>query len=329
MSTEFLGLVLLGMLIAGIFVGFPIAFTLIILATFFGYISFGDTVFYQMYFQTLGLMKEGTLAAAPLFIFMGYILERAGLMERLFRSFQFILAPVRGSLYLGVLGTATLFATATGIIGASVTVMGMMAAPAMRRAGYDHKMSAGVIAAGGCLGILIPPSVMLLVMGPVVGVSVIELFAATLVPGLILAGLYVGYAMIRSYLNPELGPPLPLEDRATSYWQIIVEFVSGIVPLAVIMFSALGSIILGIATPTEAAGMGALGSLLLTIVYGRLTWPILRDACQRTLTTSSLVLFLAVASNIYGAVFTRLGTGTLITETMLSLPLPPMGLLAV
>ena len=329
MSPEILGLVLLGTLIAGIFVGFPIAFTLIILATAFGYMVFGDTVFYQMYFQTLGLMKEGTLAAAPLFIFMGYILERAGLMERLFRSFQFILAPVRGSLYLGVLATATLFATATGIIGASVTVMGMMAAPAMRRAGYDHKMSAGVIAAGGCLGILIPPSVMLLVMGPVVGVSVIELFAATLVPGLILAGLYVGYAMIRSHLNPELGPPLPLEDRATSYWQIIVEFVSGIVPLAVIMFSALGSIILGIATPTEAAGMGALGSLLLTVAYGRLTWPILRDACQRTLTTTSLVLFLAVASNIYGAVFTRLGTGTLITETMLSLPLEPLGLMAV
>jgi tripartite ATP-independent transporter DctM subunit len=282
-----------------------------------------------MYFQTLGIMKEGTLAAAPLFIFMGYILERAGLMERLFKSFQFILAPVRGSLFLGVLATATLFATATGIIGASVTVMGMMAVPAMMRAGYDPKMSAGVIAAGGCLGILIPPSVMLLVMGPVVGVSVIDLFAAALIPGLILAALYTGYAMIRSYINPELGPPLPMDQRATSYKQIIVEFVSGIVPLAVIMFSALGSIIVGIATPTEAAGMGALGSLLLTIAYRRLTWPILRDACRNTLTTSSLVLFLAVASNIYGAVFTRLGTGTLLTDAMLSLPLEPLGLMAV
>lgn len=329
MSPDILGLVLMGTLIAGIFVGFPIAFTLIILATAFGYISFGDTVFYQMYFQTLGLMKEGTLAAAPLFIFMGYILQRAGLMERLFRSFQFILAPVRGSLFLGVLATATLFATATGIIGASVTVMGMMAGPAMLRAGYDPRMSAGVIAAGGCLGILIPPSVMLLVMGPVVGVSVIDLFAAALIPGFILAALYIGYAMIRSYLNPNLGPPLPPEDRATSYKQIIAEFISGIVPLAVIMFAALGSIILGIATPTEAAGMGALGSLLLTVVYGRLTWPILRDACRQTLTTSSLVLFLAVASNIYGAVFTRLGTGTLITDTMLSLPLEPLGLIAI
>ncbi len=329
MSSDILGLVLLCSLIAGIFVGFPIAFTLIILATGFGYAVFGDSVFYQMYFQTLGIMKAGELAAAPLFIFMGHILERAGLMARLFRSFQFILAPVRGSLYLGVLGTATLFATATGIIGASITVMGMMAAPAMTRAGYDPRMSAGVIAAGGCLGILIPPSVMLLVMGPIIGVSVIDLFAAALIPGLILAALYIGYAMIRSFLNPELGPPLPPEDRATSIGQIFREFFSGIVPLAVIMFSALGSIIVGIATPTEAAGMGALGATLLTVAYRRLTWRILLDACRQTLTTSSLVLFLAVASNIYGAVFTRLGTGNLLTNFMLGLPVDPLFLLAI
>ncbi len=329
MSPDILGLVLLCSLIAGIFVGFPIAFTLIILATAFGYAVFGDSVFYQMYFQTLGIMKEGTLAAGPLFIFMGHILERAGLMARLFRSFQFILAPVRGSLYLGVLGTATLFATATGIIGASITVMGMMAAPAMGRAGYDPRMSAGVIAAGGCLGILIPPSVMLLVMGPVIGVSVIDLFAAALIPGLILAALYVSYAMIRSFMNPELGPPLPPEDRANSMGEIVREFFSGIVPLAVIMFSALGSIIVGIATPTEAAGMGALGATLLTVAYRRLTWRTLLEACRHTLTTSSLVLFLAVASNIYGAVFTRLGTGNLLTDFMLSLPVEPLFLLAI
>ena len=166
MSGEVLGLILLGSLLAGIFVGFPIAFTLIVLSVVFGFIGFGDTVFYLMVFQTIGLMKEETLAAVPLFIFMGHVLERAGLMERLFRSFQLILAPLKGSLYLGVLLTATVFATATGIIGASVTVMGMMAAPAMMRAGYDPKLSAGTIAAGGTLGILIPPSVMLVVMGP-------------------------------------------------------------------------------------------------------------------------------------------------------------------
>ncbi len=328
MNPEFLGLLLLAALLGGIFVGFPIAFTLIVLSVVFGYIGFGDTVFYLMVFQTIGLMKEETLAAVPLFIFMGHILEQAGLMERLFRSFQLILAPVRGSLYLGVLFTATIFATATGIIGASVTVMGLMAAPAMIRSGYDPKLSAGAIAAGGTLGILIPPSVMLVVMGPVIGVSIIQLFAAAIVPGLILSGLYISYAMTRSLLNPRLGPPLPRDQWATSLWQIVREFVSGIVPLAAIIFAALGSIIFGLATPTEAAAMGAFGATVLTACYRRLTFPVLRDAAYKTLQTSSLVLFLAVASNIYGAVFTRLGTSTMLANSLLALPVPPLAMLA-
>jgi tripartite ATP-independent transporter DctM subunit len=327
-SPEILGLVLLVALLTGIFVGFPIAFTLIILSIVFGYIGFGDTVFYLMVFQTIGLMKEETLAAVPLFIFMGHILEQAGLMERLFNAFRLILAPVRGSLYLGVLLTATIFATATGIIGASVTVMGLMAAPAMIRAGYDPKLSAGSIAAGGTLGILIPPSVMLVVMGPIVGVSIVQLFAAAVVPGVLLSGLYIGYAMFRSFVNPALGPPLPKEERATSYGQIAREFLAGIVPLAVIIFAALGSIIAGLATPTEAAALGAAGATLLTLGYGRLNYPVLREAALKTLQTSSLVLFLAVASNIYGAVFTRLGTSTMLANTLVSLPVPPLVMLA-
>ncbi len=329
MSGEILGLVLLGALLIGIFAGFPIAFTLIVLSVVFGYIGMGETVFYLMVFQTIGLMKEETLAAVPLFIFMGHVLEQSGLMERLFKSFQLILAPVRGSLYLGVLLTATLFATATGIIGASVTVMGMMAAPAMIRAGYDAKLSAGTIAAGGTLGILIPPSVMLVVMGPIVGVSIIKLFAAALMPGLLLACLYIGYTMIRSNLDPTLGPPLPRDQWATSVGQMVREFLSGIVPMATIMFAALGSIIFGLATPTEAAAMGASGALLLMIFYGRFSFRAIRDACLNTLETSSLVLFLAVASNIYGSVFTRLGTSTMIADAMLALDLPVTAMLIV
>ena len=328
MSPEYLGLILLAALLTGIFVGFPIAFTLIILSVVFGYIGFGETVFYLMVFQTIGLMKEEILAAVPLFIFMGHILEQAGLMERLFNAFRLILAPVRGSLYLGVLLTSTIFATATGIIGASVTVMGLMAAPAMTKARYDPKLSAGSIAAGGTLGILIPPSVMLVVMGPIVGVSIVQLFAAAVVPGLLLAGLYMGYTMFRSIRNPALGPPLPMDERAESYGQIAREFFAGIVPLAVIIFAALGSIIAGLATPTEAAAMGAFGATVLTLCYGRLTYPVLRDAAIKTLQTSSLVLFLAVASNIYGAVFTRLGTSTMLANALASLPLPPLALLA-
>ncbi len=323
MSGEILGLILLGALLVGIFVGFPIAFTLIVLSVVFGYIGMGEKVFYLMVFQTIGLMTEETLAAVPLFIFMGHVLEQAGLMERLFRSFQLILAPVRGSLYLGVLLTATLFATATGIIGASVTVMGMMAAPAMIKAGYDTKLSAGSIAAGGTLGILIPPSVMLVVMGPIVGVSIIKLFAAAIFPGLLLAFLYIAYTMTRSFINPSLGPPLPRELWAKSVGEVVRELLWGIVPMATIMFAALGSIIFGLATPTEAAAMGASGALLLMIAYGRFSLRAVWDACLKTLETSSLVLFLAVASNIYGAVFTRLGTSTMMADFMLSMNLPP------
>jgi tripartite ATP-independent transporter DctM subunit len=327
-SPEYLGLVLLAALLTGIFVGFPIAFTLIILSLVFGYIGFGDTVFYLMVFQTIGLMKEETLAAVPLFIFMGHVLEQAGLMERLFNAFRLILAPVRGSLYLGVLFTSTIFATATGIIGASVTVMGLMAGPAMIKARYDPKLSAGTITAGGTLGILIPPSVMLVVMGPIVGVSIVVLFAAAIVPGLLLSGLYIVYVMIRSFINPDLGPPLPKAERATSYGQIVREFFAGVIPLAVIIFAALGSIIAGLATPTEAAAMGAFGAVMLTIFYGRLNYAMMRDAAIRTLQTSSLVLFLAVASNVYGAVFTRLGTSTMIANTLVALPVPPLVMLA-
>jgi tripartite ATP-independent transporter DctM subunit len=327
MSPEYLGLVLLAALLTGIFVGFPIAFTLIILSIVFGYIGFGDTVFYLMVFQTIGLMKEETLAAVPLFIFMGHVLEQAGLMERLFNAFRLILAPVRGSLYLGVLLTSTIFATATGIIGASVTVMGLMAAPAMTKARYDPKLSAGSIAAGGTLGILIPPSVMLVVMGPIVGVSIVELFAAAIVPGVMLAGLYIAYVMVRSFINPALGPPLPMEERATSYGQIVREFFAGVVPLAAIIFAALGSIIAGLATPTEASAMGATGAVVLSVLYRRLNYKMLRDAARQTLQTSSLVLFLAVASNIYGAVFTRLGTSQMLADTLVSLPVPPLAML--
>jgi tripartite ATP-independent transporter DctM subunit len=327
MSPEYLGLILLAALLTGIFVGFPIAFTLIILSIVFGYIGFGDTVFYLMVFQTIGLMKEETLAAVPLFIFMGHVLEQAGLMERLFNAFRLILAPVRGSLYLGVLLTSTIFATATGIIGASVTVMGLMAAPAMIRARYNPELSAGSIAAGGTLGILIPPSVMLVVMGPIVGVSIVELFAAAIVPGVMLAGLYIVYTMIRSFLNPELGPPLPKEERAETYGQIVKEFFAGVVPLSVIIFAALGSIIAGLATPTEAAAMGATGAVVLSLLYRRLNYTMLRDAARQTLQTSSLVLFLAVASNIYGSVFTRLGTSQMLADGLVSLPVPPLAML--
>ena len=329
MTPEILGLVFMGALLTGIFVGFPICFTLIILSIVFGYIGIGPQVFYLMVFQTVGMMKEEVLAAVPLFVFMGHMLEQAGLMERLFRSFQFIFAGLRGSLFLGVLLTATLFATATGIIGASVTVIGLLAAPAMMKSKYDIATSAGVITAGGCLGILIPPSVMLVLLGPVAGVSVVQLFAAAIVPGLILSGLFISYVIIKSYVIKDLGPPLPPEERPTSYLVVVKEFFAGIVPLGAMIFAALGSILAGLATPTEAAACAATGSVILTALYGRLTWPTLKTAALKSLQTTAMIMFLAVAANIYGSVFARLGTATLITNTMLALQVSPLAMIII
>jgi len=322
-----LGLIMLVVLLGAIFIGFPISFTMLFLAFSFGYVGLGRTVFDLAYFQTIGLMKEELLAAVPLFVFMGFITEQAGMMERLFRAFRDLLAPIRGSLYVVVILTSTVFAMATGIVGAAVTVLGIMASPMMIRSGYDGRLSAGAITAGGTLGILIPPSVMLIVMGPVLGVSVAELYSAAFGPGFLLAGLYVVYLLGRSYLNPALGPPVPPEERVRDPWVIVKELVYGVVPLAGLIAATLGSIIAGLATPTEAAAIGALGALILAAAYGKLSYAGLKRSVLATTATSSMVLLLAMTSNIFGAVFSRLGGANWLTETMLALPLPPVLLL--
>ena len=319
-----LELVMLVVLLGAIFIGVPISFTLLFLALLFGYFGMGgSTVFDLAYFQIIGLMKEELLAAVPLFIFMGFITEQAGLMERLFRAFRMLLAPMRGSLYLVVILTSTVFAMATGIVGAAVTVLGIMAAPIMVKAGYDAKLSAGTITAGGTLGILIPPSVMLVVMGPVLGVSVADLYAAAFGPGFLLASMYIVYLMGRAFLNPALGPPVPIEERIHSVPAMLLEVLIGTVPLLALITATLGSILAGLATPTEAAGVGATGALILMICYGRFTWPGFQRALHATMATSSMVLLLAVTSNIFGAVFARLGTASWITQSLLSLEMPP------
>ena len=316
-GLEGFGLIMLTVMIGVIFIGFPISFTLLILALAFGYAGLGRMVFDLAYLQTIGLMKMEELAAVPLFIFMGYLTEQAGLMERLFRAFRALLAPVRGALFLGVILTAAVFAMATGIVGAAVTVLGIMAAPIMIKAGYDPRMAAGSIAAGGTLGILIPPSVMLIVMGPVLGVSVADLYAAAFGPGFLLAGMYIVYTMGRSFLNPKLGPPVPMDERPTSWAVVIKEMVLGMVPLGMLIACTLGSILLGMATPTEAASVGCFGAFVLALAYRKFTFTGLRNACISTMTTSSMVLLLAMTSNIFGAVFARLGTADWITRSLL------------
>jgi tripartite ATP-independent transporter DctM subunit len=319
-----LGLVMLVVMLGAIFIGFPISFTLLFLALTFGYFGLGHVVFDLAYFQTIGMMKEELLAAVPLFIFMGFLTEQAGLMERLFSAFRMILAPIRGSLFAVVILTATIFAMATGIVGAAVTVLGIMAAPIMIKTGYDAKLAAGCITAGGTLGILIPPSVMLIVMGPVIGVSVADLYAAAFGPGFLLAGIYLAYLVIRSNLNPKLGPPVPKEERIHSMAAMVWELVIGVAPLVMLIAAVLGSMLAGLATPTEASAIGALGAAILMAAYGRFSWRVFKLAVLSTTATSSMVLLLAVTSNIFGAVFARLGTANWITESMLALPFTPV-----
>jgi len=318
-SPEILGIFLIAVMLFSIFVGFPISFTLIFLGFVFGYLGFGKLVFYLMTLQFSMVMTEQTLAAVPLFVFMGIMMEQAGLMERLFASVQMMLSRVRGSLFYAVLFVSIIFAAATGIVGASVTILGIMAAKSMNRSGYDVRLAAGTITAGGTLGILIPPSIMLVVMGPIMEIPVTDLFAAAIIPGIMLAVLYAGYTTVRCYLDPSLGPVVPEEDREKDIKVVIYEFFMGLVPPSLLVFSALGSILLGLATPTEAAGCGALGSILLALAYRKLTLKKLIDGLIKTLEITALIMLLVAASNFFGSVFARLGTPTMITDFLLGL----------
>ena len=329
MSPELLGFLLLVVFFVAIFAGFPIAFTLLFLSLAFGYAALGDIVLYLTVFQTIGLMKEQVLVAVPLFIFMGYLLEEGGLMERLFHALRLLLGPVPGSLYVAVLVTATIFGIAAGTVGATVAVVGIMAAPTMMRAGYDTRLAAGAITAGGSLGILIPPSVMLIVMGPMMGVPVIDLYAASFGPGFLLAGIFIVWTLIRCRIDPRLGPPLPRAERALPLRALLVELTLGMLPHLILTVVTLGPILAGMATPTEAAAVGVVGTFIMTLCYRTFSWERFKGAVILTAQQSSMMFFLAVASNVFGAVFTRLGSATLMTDALIRLPLPPMGTLLV
>jgi TRAP-type mannitol/chloroaromatic compound transport system permease large subunit len=263
-----LGVLMLAMFVVFIMFGFPIAFTLMALGVFFGYFAMGDLIFSLLVQRSYSVMTNDVLISIPLFVFMGYIVERANILDRLFRSLQLAAGPIPASLAIATLVTCAIFATATGIVGACVTLMGLLAFPAMLRAGYDVKIAAGVVCAGGCLGILIPPSVMLILYGATAGVSVVKLYAGAFFPGIMLASLYVLYTIVMAVLNPKLAPRLPEKERNVPYIQIFWALVTSFLPLAGLIGAALGSIVFGLATPSEAAAMGSLGALLLAVGYG-------------------------------------------------------------
>jgi tripartite ATP-independent transporter DctM subunit len=332
MAPEVVALVMLGILVVAIMIGFPVAFTLMALGVIFGYWAyfqpdqyfFDNRVFYLLTQNTFTTMNSDVLVAVPLFLLMGYMVERSNLLDKLFGSVQLALKRVPGSLAVATLVTCALFATATGIVGAVVTLMGLLAFPQMLKAGYDVRVASGVTCAGGCLGIMIPPSILLIVYAAMAGMSVVQLYAAALIPGFLLAGMYVVYVIVLASIKPHLMPPLPKEQGNVPVRVVLLMLLKSFVPLALLILAVLGSIMFGLATPTEAAAVGALGAILLAASYRALTWGRLQESVYLTARTSAMVCFLFVGSATFAGVFGYLGGQAIIEKFVLSLDMNPV-----
>lgn len=335
MTDPQVAIMMLALFIFVVMLGFPIAFTLMAMGVIFGYYAYYDpermtTIFDNRIFdlfvnQTYSVMSSDVLTAVPLFLFMGYIVERANIVDRLFTSLRIAAKNVPGSMALASLLTCALFATATGIVGAVVTLMGLLAYPQMLKAKYEPSYASGVICAGGCLGILIPPSIMLIVYSATTNVSVVKLYAGAFLPGFMLAGLYMIYVVTRAVLNPKIAPPPSEDDTADiSGWALYWLMLTSFVPLALLILSVLGAILFGLATPSEAAAVGSLGGLVLAAAYGSLTWERLKESVYLTVRTSAMVCWLFVGSWTFASVFSYLGGENLVKEFVISLDLSPI-----
>ncbi len=334
MTDPHVAILMLCLFIVLVLLGFPIAFTLVAMGVGFGYYAyysgapetfsdiFNNNIFYLLNQNTYSVMENDTLVAIPLFLFMGYVVERANIVNRLFYSLQMAARNLPGSMAIAALLTCAVFSTASGIVGAVVTLMGLLAYPAMAQAGYDRKFASGVICAGGTLGILIPPSIMLIVYAAIAELSPLRLYAAAMFPGLMLAGLYIVYVIIRVYFNPSIAPKPKLEDippRSQIYFELVVSFV----PLTVLIMLVLGSILGGLATPAEAAAMGALGGLILAAAYRSLTWQKVKESVFLTAKATAMVCWLFVGSWTFASIFSYLGGHDVIEHWVLGMDLEP------
>jgi tripartite ATP-independent transporter DctM subunit len=331
MTDPQVGMFMLGIFIFIIMLGFPIAFTLIAMGVGFGYYAyyvpdqefFNNRIFTLLVQKAFEVTSNDVLTAVPLFLFMGYLVERANILDRLYHSLQLSMKNIPGALAVATLVTCALFATATGIVGAVVTLMGLLAFPAMLRAGYDVRLSAGVVCAGGCLGILIPPSILLIVYAATAGISAVKLYAAAFLPGFMLTAFYILYVMTRAILNPALCPKLPKEETDVPFKTVAFALLTSFFPLAALIISVLGAILFGLATPTEAAGVGALGALVLAGAYGALNFGMLRESVYLTARATAMVCFLFIGSWTFSAVFAVLGGQKVIEDFFLGLNLSP------
>ena len=323
MLSLFIGLVLLG---------FPIAFTLLAMGVGFGYYAyyqggietvsdvFQNNIFYLLNQNTFSVMENDTLVAIPLFLFMGYVVERANIVNKLFMSLQMAARNLPGSMAIAALLTCAIFSTASGIVGAVVTLMGLLAYPAMAKGGYDKSFAAGVICAGGTLGILIPPSIMLIVYAAIAELSPLRLYAAAVFPGLMLAGMYMVYVIVRVMINPSIAPK-PDEKDVPPPGKIILDLIVSFVPLTVLIMLVLGSILGGLATPAEAAAMGAMGGMVLAVLYRSFSWKKLQESVFLTAKATAMVCWLFVGSWTFASIFSYLGGHNIIEHWVLGMNL--------
>ena len=320
MSAEFVTYGMFIGLLIGLFLGHPLAFVLGGLAVIFGYLGWGPASYYMFINRTWGVMDNYILVAIPLFIFMAQLLDQSGVAEDLFDTMRYLFGPIRGGVAIAVVVVSTLFGACTGIIGASVVTMGLLSMPVMLKYNYNKRLASGAVCAGGTLGILIPPSIMLVVMADQSALSVGKLFAGAIVPGLILSGLYIGYILIRCFLRPHDGPALTKEERAAvSGKQLTWMVMKSLVPPMILILGVLGSIFAGIATPTEAAGVGASLAFLMTLAYGKFSWRGLYTAVSNTAKTTSMVIIILVGAACFASIFMGSGGGEVVKSFILGI----------
>lgn len=324
MSVELLTVLMFASVIVGILLGFPIAFVLGGLAAVFGYLQFGPAVANIFMLRLFSTLQDNVLIAIPLFVYMGVVLEQTGIAGRLYEAVRLLIGRLPGGLAVTTVVSATIFAAATGVVGASVVAIGLLAVPSMLKYGYSRPLATGAICAGGTLGILIPPSIMIVIYGPTAGLSVGQLFMAAIGPGLLLSLLYVLYTVVACAIKPAWGPPISLEEASVPLRQKLLLFLTSVVPVMVIIVAVLGTIFFGLATPTEAAGFGAFASLLLALAYRKLNLATLWRTVHSALRVTSMIYLVLIAAAFFTNVFTRMGGGRVVRDYFLGLPFEPV-----
>ena len=324
MTIEIFTILMFVGILVGVFMGFPIAFTLAGLGCVFGFLGWGDAIIPLMASKSYSVMQNYTYVAIPLFVFMGAMLDKSGVADKAFAVLNYWLRNIKGGLGIATIILCTIFAACTGVVGASVTAMGLLALPPMIKRGYNHSLATGIIGAGGTLGILIPPSIMLVLFGPMANISVVDLFSAAIVPGLMLAASYLIYTIVYVHVKKDaIVPPPDFEEEEEKY--TIVDGLKAFVPFLFIIFMVLGLILFGVCSPTEASAAGAFASILLALVYKKLTLQVVWDAAKGALSTSAMVMFVAVGANIFTSVFFGVGADRVLTNFVLNLGMGTWG----